>query len=421
MSFIYRFFVFFIPTKTKEKLINYLSAQLFNQQQKVWIDDVLKVLDQKCERLASQNIQQKAFIDAQIELISQKQESIEGKLVSKVVNIHETLEYFGNEIDIRNIQQKAFVDAQIELITQKQESIEGKLVSKIVEHQNILESYGSDIGKFTEQQINFKSECELLSQNILQQKVFIDSQIELIYQKQESNLIYQDKKLFDSIEKINDDSILTDEEYREWELQFESKENKEIYFERLLKKLNPGDKYLDIGCGGGELLLFGKQKGAIENGLDISIQAINNCKEKGLNVALGNALDLLGREKENTYDYITLIHIIEHLSPQDLRCILNRVYLILKPNGRILIETPNIQSLFTLSRYYYMDSTHKRPKHPSLIKYVLEKIGFKDIMLDFSGDIPAGFDLSTSKDGQGQILNEILFSGGGNIYLEGKK
>ncbi|WP_184423592.1 hypothetical protein, partial [Thalassotalea piscium] len=69
MSFVYKFLVFFIPKKTKEKMINYFSALLFNHQQKAWISDVMKVLDQKYERLASENVQQKLYMDSILQLV----------------------------------------------------------------------------------------------------------------------------------------------------------------------------------------------------------------------------------------------------------------------------------------------------------------------------------------------------------------
>jgi 2-polyprenyl-3-methyl-5-hydroxy-6-metoxy-1,4-benzoquinol methylase len=435
MSFIYKFFVFFIPVKTKEKLINYFSALLFNQQQKVWIEDVLKVLDQKSERLSSQLIQAKAYYETQFELLTLNHAALEGKLLSKINNQKQIIDYFEGELSKVIQANKQLTDefSVVAQLIQKQEALSINLKKELVDlKQQNNANIKNELNKLIERQVlNLNEELEKIKEfnNNLTEGLDTfrkqqEREIQTFFQAQNVLMSNMEKNLIGRIDHIEDDRILSDSEYRNWELQFESKSNQNDYFENLLSNVESKDVVLDIGCGVGKLLEFAKStKGADVKGVDISPNAISQCQDKGLDVVCDDALVFLKNEEENVYDYVTLIHIVEHIQPVELRKILNKVYDVLKPNGKIIIETPNTQSIFTLSRYYYMDSTHKRPKHPSLLKFVIEQIGFEDVKFDYSGDIPQGLDFmeNNNTEAHGKLLNDLFYSGGGNIYIEGRK
>jgi len=421
MPFIYRFVVYFIPVKTKEKLINYFSSLLFNHQQKEWIEDVLIVLDQKNERVSSQMVQLKVYFETQFELITLNHTSLEGKLLSKINNQNKVIEYYGDELS-KVIQGNKQLTDEYPVIAQLIQKQEALIINLKKELNQFRELHNFDIKQLYQGQKDIKSDVEEELSKISELYSF---DIKQLYQGQKDIKSDVEEQLCETMKRLSDDSILNDSEYRNWEMQFESKGTQSNYFENLLSEVKPGDIVLDVGCGVGKLLEYARAtKGAKVKGVDISQNGILQCIDKGLDVICEDALLFLEKEELNTYDFVTLIHIVEHIQPVELRRILNRVYDVLKPNGRIIIETPNIQSLFTLSRYYYMDSTHKRPKHPSLLKFVIEQIGFKDVEFDYSGDIPEGMDFllnTSSSDAYGKLLNELFYSGGGNIYIEGRK
>jgi hypothetical protein len=56
----------------------------------------------------------------------------------------------------------------------------------------------------------------------------------------------------------------------------------------------------------------------------------------------------------------------------------------LKPGGLFIAETPNPASLIVLGNSYIMDPTHVWPLHPSLLSFLIESAGFRDIRLQFS-------------------------------------
>ena len=107
-----------------------------------------------------------------------------------------------------------------------------------------------------------------------------------------------------------------------------------------LEGIKPG-KLLDVGCGNGNFLKTMQDKGWEVRGTDFDTQAINFAKEKyGVTVDLGDLRNI--NYPENSFDAITLNNVIEHLpNPVD---VLEECKRILKPNGHLVVVTPNIQA-----------------------------------------------------------------------------
>jgi 2-polyprenyl-3-methyl-5-hydroxy-6-metoxy-1,4-benzoquinol methylase len=101
-------------------------------------------------------------------------------------------------------------------------------------------------------------------------------------------------------------------------------------------------KFLDIGCGLGDLLELAIADGWQVTGTEISpkaaIQANKTLEGK---VLIGDILSL--DLPENSFDLITIYHVIEHLV--DPIPTLEKIRALLKPDGIAFIETPNIGSL----------------------------------------------------------------------------
>ena len=100
-------------------------------------------------------------------------------------------------------------------------------------------------------------------------------------------------------------------------------------------------RLLDVGCGSGTLLGLMKQRGFEVMGVDFSSEAARIAgAQNGVNVVVGSLKDA-GFAAES-FDVVTLFHVLEHVTnPRD---VLMEARRILKPNGRLVLQVPNIQS-----------------------------------------------------------------------------
>lgn len=108
-----------------------------------------------------------------------------------------------------------------------------------------------------------------------------------------------------------------------------------------LNKIEPNSRILDIGCGDGHFLHLCKQKGfkctGVEGSKNLSSYASSVTKSKIIQ-GLYNK-DMF---PENSFDIITLIQVLEHIS--EPRKVLEIVKYHLRPKGILAIEVPSIHA-----------------------------------------------------------------------------
>jgi 2-polyprenyl-3-methyl-5-hydroxy-6-metoxy-1,4-benzoquinol methylase len=108
-----------------------------------------------------------------------------------------------------------------------------------------------------------------------------------------------------------------------------------------LDGLAPG-RLLDVGCGDGRFLHAMNQRGWRGEGVDFDPQAVDRARRQyGLTVHTGNLVD--AGYREDTFDAVTLRHVIEHVP--DPVGLLRECRRILKRSGRLVVVTPNLGSL----------------------------------------------------------------------------
>jgi len=167
--------------------------------------------------------------------------------------------------------------------------------------------------------------------------------------------------------------------------------------ERLRKSLEIGEvkekeMILDIGCGRGELVMNSAAKGAKAIGIDYAIEALKLAR-KGIekNRVEKNALVLQADAKKlpfqnNSFTMVFLIDIVEHLHPWEVDELMQEVQRVLKPRGKIVIETsPNsfvakplygIGKLFGIQRGWN-EKVHVNEQNYFKLRRTLKKHGFK--------------------------------------------
>lgn len=108
--------------------------------------------------------------------------------------------------------------------------------------------------------------------------------------------------------------------------------------------LNPaGESILDIGCGRGWTLFFLKKYFGFTRtvGTQISRPAFEYARDSLSLEVYGKdllALDL----QESSFDVVTMWHVLEHVKNPE--AYIEKIYQVLKPGGRFIVEVPNVGS-----------------------------------------------------------------------------
>lgn len=101
------------------------------------------------------------------------------------------------------------------------------------------------------------------------------------------------------------------------------------------------DRLLDVGSGNGDFLLRAQRLGWKAEGVDFDPKAVAAAQARGVKAQIGS-IDSYAHVRD-TFDVVTCSHVIEHVyEPRHLLAAMHRV---LKPGGRLWIETPNIRSV----------------------------------------------------------------------------
>ena len=139
----------------------------------------------------------------------------------------------------------------------------------------------------------------------------------------------------------------------------------------------PG-RVLEIGCSHGVMLTLLKEAGLSVYGLDLSENAVEMCRKKGLEAVHGDVLGHLRSLTASSLGGIFCAHVIEHLGPADALELIAESYRVLMPGGKIIFITPNAKDLRTTERFW-LDITHVRLYPEKLLKILLTRQGFASV------------------------------------------
>jgi 2-polyprenyl-3-methyl-5-hydroxy-6-metoxy-1,4-benzoquinol methylase len=146
------------------------------------------------------------------------------------------------------------------------------------------------------------------------------------------------------------------------------------YYQPLAELVGKGDRVLDIGCGDGTFLELARQRGGIGTGLDLDAEKVADCRAKGFEAHCIRVQEI-EKVLTGSFDFVSLIHIIEHMPPPDALDILDSVRQSLSESGRILIVTPNIRHP-QVQVNFWLDITHVRPYPQALLTSMMSALGF---------------------------------------------
>lgn len=102
-----------------------------------------------------------------------------------------------------------------------------------------------------------------------------------------------------------------------------------------------GAKILDIGCHAGYLTSMYKKSGNDVHAIDLSESSVKKARELGIKAIHGDFMNKsIG---EGSFDIVVAGETIEHVFDTD--AFLDKIRMLLKPGGKLILTTPNVASL----------------------------------------------------------------------------
>jgi len=146
------------------------------------------------------------------------------------------------------------------------------------------------------------------------------------------------------------------------------------------RKMLKGDEIvLDVGCSTGHFIELVKDKTKKIYGSELNKKEIEFCRNK-LKLDVSDK-PLNERFREDTFDYITMIYILEHI--RNAEEYLLEIKKLLKKSGKIIILVPNLMDplmcLYDIPDFknFYYCIEHAYYFTPKTLKFLLDKVGLK--------------------------------------------
>jgi 2-polyprenyl-3-methyl-5-hydroxy-6-metoxy-1,4-benzoquinol methylase len=114
-----------------------------------------------------------------------------------------------------------------------------------------------------------------------------------------------------------------------------------------------GRAALDIACGPGYFSKMLSERGWRTTGIDSDRQNVESARSHASEVHLGDAISVLSKQPRGHYDFVLALEIIEHMSEQQGKTLLEGIRRVMRPVGTLVISTPNRFSLEGFKGYYW--------------------------------------------------------------------
>ncbi|MEZ0610035.1 class I SAM-dependent methyltransferase [Fibrella sp. WM1] len=155
------------------------------------------------------------------------------------------------------------------------------------------------------------------------------------------------------------------------------------YIDKVIRPLlppQPDARIVDLGCGNGCYLYHAKQYGYTNLiGVDTSAEQVALAHQIGLTDVRQQTIDSFLATYHDPTDLVLLMDVLEHLTLAETLVLLDAVYAVLKPGGRVLIHVPNAEGIFGM-RIRYGDLTHEQCFTPNSMRQLLQTVGFSRLV-----------------------------------------
>lgn len=166
-------------------------------------------------------------------------------------------------------------------------------------------------------------------------------------------------------------------------------EDLDLETKKVVEWIEKDKEVLELACHTGNLSEWLFKNGCKITGVDINNEALTLASpflESKINADIENE-KFWSLIQDKKYDFITCMHILEHLV--DPWLVLKRLTKHLKPNGKIIIALPNINNAMTRFHIFFgsfnytktgvLDKTHLRFFNQQTSKELIESAGLKEI------------------------------------------
>jgi 2-polyprenyl-3-methyl-5-hydroxy-6-metoxy-1,4-benzoquinol methylase len=147
----------------------------------------------------------------------------------------------------------------------------------------------------------------------------------------------------------------------------------------LLRRVRPGDRVLDLGCGDGPFVPALVERGAKVTGADVAEHALERAR---INSPGARYVRVEGHGPfpfaESSFDVVWASEVLEHVA--DTERWVNEVRRVLRPGGRLLVTTPSVGPLRRLAgRDFDPRDQHLRFYTRRSLRGLLEDMGFEEV------------------------------------------
>ncbi len=136
---------------------------------------------------------------------------------------------------------------------------------------------------------------------------------------------------------------------------------------------------LDLGCGRGEWLEVLRENGFTARGVDLNPYMAADAKARGNDVTVADALSFLRELPNDSALAVSAFHLAEHLEFATLYELIGECRRVLKPHGRLILETPNPENVWVATHTFHHDPSHRNPLTPASLEFLVNHHGLETI------------------------------------------
>jgi 2-polyprenyl-3-methyl-5-hydroxy-6-metoxy-1,4-benzoquinol methylase len=169
---------------------------------------------------------------------------------------------------------------------------------------------------------------------------------------------------------------------------------------KLLAAVGTGNRVLDVGCSSGYLARPLSERGDTIVGIELDPEAAREAERFCERVLVGDVEMMELPLEPASFDVVLCGDVVEHL--RDPVAALARLRPFLKPDGRLVLSTPNVANWairlsLLAGRWRYtdrgiLDRSHTHLFTRATLREAIERAGYRDVRIDFSVPVPGGSD-----------------------------